>query len=121
MKLLPPAVAALVLTAACAAPGYKGKLQSWVGRTNAELVDAWGEPGDVLVDKEGHTVFVYATVRTETRGGTSMTTRDPITGQPVTMSKAKRVETYWCKTSFTLGEDERVVDYAYEGNDCGAK
>lgn len=120
MKMLLPAVVALILASACAAPGYKGKLQSWVGRSNAELVDAWGEPGDVLVDKEGRTVFVYATVRTETRGGTSMTTRDPLTGQPVTMSKAKRVETYWCKTSFTLGEDERVVAYAYEGNDCEA-
>lgn len=108
---------ALVATG-CAAPGYKGQLQSWIGRSNAELVDAWGEPGDVLVDKEGRNVFVYATVRTETRGGSKMSTTDPITGQPVTVTKPARVETYWCKTSFTLGEDERVVAFDYEGNDC---
>jgi len=114
-------LAAVVLASACAAPGYEGKLQSWLGRSNAELVNAWGEPGDVLVDKDGRTVFVYATVRTETRGGASVGTRDPLTGQPVTLSKPKRVDTYWCKTSFTLGEDEHVVDYAYDGNDCGSK
>ncbi len=121
MRAFSLVVAAVVLASACAAPGYAGKLQSWVGRSNAELVNTWGEPGDVLVDKEGRTVFVYATVRTETKGGTSMTTRDPLTGQPVTMSKPTRVQTYWCKTSFTLDEDEHVAAYAYDGNDCGGK
>lgn len=112
------ALTALAVTCGCAAPGYEGQLQSWVGKTNAELVDAWGEPGDVVVDKAGQNVFVYATVRTERKGGSSMTTRDPMTGQPVTLSKPTRVETFWCKTSFTIDEDERVADYRYEGNDC---
>jgi hypothetical protein len=110
--------AVLALGTGCAAPGYEGQLQSWVGRTNAELVNAWGEPGDVIVDEAGRTVFVYATVRTETSGGTRMSTTDPITGQPISVSKPSRVQTFWCKTSFTLGEDETVVAYDYDGNDC---
>lgn len=121
MRRILLATLAIALASACAAPGYRGKLQSWVGKSNAELVDAFGEPGDVVVDKEGRSVFVYATVRTETKGGKSMTTRDPLTGQPITMSKPKQVETYWCKTSFTLGEDDRVVSFAYEGNDCESR
>jgi hypothetical protein len=111
-------VSVLALLQGCAAPGYEGQLQSWIGRTNAELVDVWGEPGDVLTDRQGRTVLVYATVRTETRGGTSMSTTDPITGQPVSVSKPARVETFWCKTSFTLAEDETVAAYSYDGNDC---
>ena len=111
----------VIAAAGCAAPGYEGQLQSWVGKSNAELVGAWGEPGDVVVDRQGRTVFVYATVRTETSGGTRMSTTDPITGQPITVSKPSRVETFWCKTSFTLGENETVVDYAHEGNDCARR
>ncbi|MGD9292503.1 MAG: hypothetical protein PVJ48_06475, partial [Gammaproteobacteria bacterium] len=64
-KLLMASV--LAVLQGCAAPGYEGPLQSWIGRTHAELVDAWGEPGDVLTDRQGRTVLVYATVRTETR------------------------------------------------------
>ena len=115
-KLLMASV--LAVLQGCAAPGYEGQLQSWIGQTHAELVDAWGEPGDVLTDRQGRTVLVYATVRTETRGGTSMSTTDPITGQPVSVSKPARVETFWCKTSFTLAEDETVAGYSYDGNDC---
>ena len=111
----------LAVAAGCAAPGYEGQLQSWVGKSNAELVSAWGEPGDILVDAQGRTVFVYATVRTETKGGTRMNTTDPITGQPVTVSKPSRVETFWCKTSFTIDEDETVASYAYDGNDCSRR
>ncbi len=113
-------LAAFVLLAlqACAAPGYEGKLQTWIGRTSAQLIDAWGEPGDVLTDGQGRTVLVYAKVRSETRGGTSMSATDPITGQPVSVSRPTRVETFWCKTSFTLDEDETVAAYAYDGNDC---
>ena len=110
--------AALLAANGCAAPGYEGQLQSWVGKSNAELVNAWGEPGDVVVDEAGRNVFVYATVRTERKGGTSMTTNDPLTGQPVTLSKPTRMETYWCKTSFTIDEDETVAAYQFEGNDC---
>jgi hypothetical protein len=47
-----------------------------------------------------------------------MSTTDPITGQPVSVSKPARVETFWCKTSFTLAEDETVAAYSYDGNDC---
>ena len=108
----------LLAATGCAAPGYEGQLQSWVGKSNAELVNAWGEPGDVVVDEAGRNVFVYATVRTERKGGTSMTTNDPLTGQPVTLSKPTRMETYWCKTSFTIDEDETVAAYHFEGNDC---
>ena len=121
MKRMTAAVALLASLAGCAAPGYEGELQSWVGRSNAELVDAWGEPGDLVVDEAGRNVFVYATVRTERKGGTSMTTNDPLTGQPVTLSKPTRIETYWCKTSFTIDEDERVTHYRYEGNDCESR
>jgi len=112
---------ALALATGCAAPGYEGQLQSWLGRTNAELVDAWGEPGDIVVDAQGRSVFVYATVRTEKKGGSRMSTTDPVTGQPVTVSKSSRVETYWCKTSFTIDEDETVASYAYDGNDCSRR
>jgi hypothetical protein len=121
MKRMTAAAAMLASLAGCAAPGYEGELQSWLGRSNAELVDAWGEPGDVVVDEAGRNVFVYATVRTERKGGTSMTTNDPLTGQPVTISKPTRIETYWCKTSFAIDEDERVTSYRYEGNDCESR
>jgi hypothetical protein len=114
--VMPAALIAAMAIGACTAPGYKGQLQSWVGKSNSELVNTWGEPAEVVNDAEGRPVFVYATVRTETKGGTSM--GDPITGQPIKLSKAKTVKTFWCKTTFTIGEDERVEDFTYEGNDC---
>jgi len=105
--VMPAALIAVMAIGACTAPGYKGQLQSWVG-----------EPAEVVNDAEGRPVFVYATVRTETKGATSMGTTDPITGQPIKLSKAKTLKTFWCKTTFTIGEDERVEEFTYEGNDC---
>jgi hypothetical protein len=124
-KALALAVVALafVLAGCATTENYERILQSWVGRTELDLVRAWGAPqrtyetggSKFLVYSSGRNVYIAGTPPAYTTtivGGTAYTSR--IGGTPGQVIGMR------CQTTFELKED-KVIAWQWHGNDCAAR
>ena len=91
-------VAAVAMLAACSSapsrtnPGaYEAALQQWVGRSETELINAWGVPDKSQLLSQGGQVLEY-----DTRDGKNVT----------------------CSTLFTSNLTGTIERYSFRGSDC---
>ena len=110
----------LVLLTACqSVADYDKFLQSWVGRSEADLVATWGAPAfmeNITTDRQ---IFVYIKQKTIV-----MPDEDPnyalLGGDSIYISSNAGMEQaydYYCQTIFTTTNDI-ITGYSWEGDGC---
>ncbi len=109
-----------LIAASCATiKGYDDYLETWIGRSEADLVADWGAPNEMQNLGDGRQLFVYMKQKTVMETGS-----DP---QNVNFGNyslyspendAMQSETlYYCETTFTT-ENDIIVDYSWAGDAC---
>lgn len=110
----------LVALSACATiQNYDDYLESWVGRSEAELVETWGAPIKMENLGGGRQLFTYikqkivmepeANPQNVNFGNYSLYN---------SVNDAMQSETiYYCETTFTT-ENDIIVDYSWAGDAC---
>lgn len=111
----------LMCVAACqkSVSNYDAFLQSWVGKSEAQLVSTWGAPIQMRTIAPNRQIFVYLSERQEDAAG--LTPVNSILGDNSVYSQNTdalgQVYTYYCQTTFTT-QDDIIVDYAWSGDAC---
>ena len=105
---------------------YSSDLQKWVGRSEYQLYNAWGEPENEFFVTPDKKVVVY--VQTYASGQPDyygdelyyqgMGEDRGIIGDLFGPPKEKQIDDYYCKTSFVI-QNSMVVDYNFNGDYCG--
>ena len=108
-----------VLTACHSVQKYEDYLDGWVGRSEADLVTAWGAPSQMQDLGGGRQLFTYIKQKTVMETGA-----DP---QNVNFGNyslyspendALQSEIlYYCETTFTT-QNDIIVDYSWAGDAC---
>lgn len=109
----------LFLSGCASVQGYDTYLNTWMGRSEADLVATWGAPAQMQDLGDGRQILVYMKQKTITEPGFNpenvnfgtnamYNANNDSLGTPVV---------YFCKTTFTTMNDI-VVNYAWEGDDC---
>ncbi len=130
-------VLALAVLSGCATvQGYKDTLQTWMGRSDSELMQAWGQPSSSYASPDGNTILDYHRERTVVIPGytynrpVTSTTTGMVTGD-VNANYTGYTTTYvptttpsqavnkFCDTRFTVA-NHTLVAYSFNGNDCVA-
>lgn len=101
---------------------YSVKLQKWVGRSEYQLYNAWGNPENEFYVTPDKKVVTY--VQTYSSGSPNfyndelyyqgMGEDNGIFGPP----PEAQIDDYYCKTSFVI-QDSIIVDYSFNGDYCG--
>ena len=107
---------------ACQGPtesNYIRNVKSWVGRTPEELITQWGTPSQVL-NNGNEQFYIYTITKeiplsgTQDQGGNGQLNYiSPIQG-----TSAYQTDLF-CQTTFVV-QNDRIVDWDFEGNACKA-
>jgi hypothetical protein len=117
------AVIALVLTGCATTANYEKILQSWVGRTELDLVRAWGPP--LQTYKTGGSKFlVYSSARNVYFAGTPPAYTTTVIGNTAYTNRIGgtpgQIVGMRCQTTFEL-IDQKIISWQWQGNDCVAR
>lgn len=104
---------------------YSADLQKWIGRSENQLYNAWGQPENEFYVEPDKKVVVY--IQTYANGSSNHYSDelyyqgmggegflDDLFGPP----KEKQADDYYCKTSFVI-QNSMIVDYNFNGDYCG--
>lgn len=109
----------MALTACHTVQHYDDYLESWIGKSEAELVETWGGPVKMENLGAGRQLFVYMKQKTVMEPGANP--QDVNFGNYSLYSPANdamQSETvYYCETTFTT-ENDIIVDYSWAGDAC---
>lgn len=117
-------------TAACSginnSAGYSAELQSWIGRSEYQLYNSWGQPANVFYVTPYEKVVTYITTSASGSNtpynqqlyyqgmGDDNSWWDDLFGPPGT---GRQPKIYYCKTSFTI-QNAIIVNFNFNGDDC---
>ena len=111
-----------VLAACATTEKYEAILESWVGKSENALVEAWGPP-DSVYEAAGTRYLTYAKSGTRYVPGTPPTYRTTIVGNTrhtrAYGGTPGHVYNQNCKTSFAIS-DNVIKKWRWEGNACRA-
>ena len=96
---------------------YEKFLNSWIGKSEADLVATWGAPADMETIGQGRQIFTYIQEKQVLEPG-----NQPVqVGQNALYDEANdalgTTYDYYCKTTFTT-QDDIIVDYSWSGDGC---
>lgn len=96
-----------ILLSGCSTISYKGlddRVQSWIGKTEDELVSALGVPTSVY----------------EAPGGTKVIEFNVVDGKTAVVTGYGEVQSYsrFCKTKYVVGASKIIERASWEGNNC---
>lgn len=120
----PMVLAAALLLCACATTeNYENILKGFVGKSEDQLVQAWGPP-DTVYETGGKKYLTYVRSHTGYVPGTPPTYQTRIIGNRAYTTGYGGSAGYFyqlhCKTTFTLSGGT-VTAWRHEGNDCRAR
>jgi hypothetical protein len=142
MRQIVGLIAGIVVLAGCTTtPDHKGILDTWIGKTSAELVSVWGPPSKEVSQISGEKILEYSRAENLSYGGGTVTktqtmytehgmsTAGSNGGSMLSSSRATRADqiphsvdgkeiTWICIIRFTVGVDSRIVQWTEQGNDC---
>lgn len=120
--LLGLTVFVLFISGCATTKGYEQIVNSWVGKSEAQLVRVWGVPAQVF-NSGGRRYFVYNSSHNVYLPGTSSTYRTTFYGDTARTTSyggsAPQTLNYQCETTFEL-MNGKVVFWRYKGNNCRA-
>ena len=93
---------------------YPEMLQTWIGKSEADLVATWGAPADMQTIAPNKQIFVYITEKQTfvpgevPVGNLAYDTTGEVMGQSYD---------YYCTTTFTTYNDI-ITNYSYQGDGC---
>ncbi len=100
-------------------PNYETTLQSWIGKSEADLVETWGAPDQMQTIAPNRQIFVYIKERQVYLDDAGMP--DDFLGQDSLYTQNTdglgQVLDYYCQTIFTT-QDDIIVNYSFEGDGC---
>ena len=96
---------------------YRVMLDTWIGAPVAALVERGGYPDSQFLAPNGNMVYVYSRSMNETTPMTARTYRYDYLPN-TTMYSGGETITYWCKTFFEVGKDEKIIRWSLKGNLC---
>lgn len=105
---------------------YSADLQKWIGRSEYQLYNSWGQPENEFFVAPDKKVVVY--IQNYVSGRPDHYDNElyyqgmnddkglwnDLFGPPV----EKQIDEYYCKTSFVI-QDSIVIDYNFNGDYCG--
>ena len=106
MRIMTMLVTVLVLAGCVLAANYQAKLQTWVGKSEIELVESIGPP-DSWYEVAGSKFISY----NRQRGVTYIRTVGPMSAVGIPS---------WCKTTFQI-RDSLVSSWQVQGNACRSR
>lgn len=105
---------------------YSADLQKWVGRSEYQLYNAWGQPENEFYVAPDKKVVVY--VQTYADGSPNhysdelyyqgMEENSGILSDLFGPPAEKQIDDYYCKTSFVI-QNSMIVNYNFNGDYCG--
>jgi len=143
-KLLISSIFTLLLVGCATTENYEKLLNTWIGDSADNLVSSWGPPTSSYPLSNGGKVMEYVRARTVQTGGYSYSVPQTTyqsgstsiygsgggyaygtySGTSTTnVQKMVPVTTlnYWCKTRFTVDNNNRITTWRWEGNNCRAR
>lgn len=117
-------IAIAAALAGCATTGkYEQMLASWVGAPEVELIRVWGTPMRVY-DSGGRRFMLFSDSRNISMPGVAPTYTTTFVGNTAYTNARGGVPAQnlglWCNTTFEV-QNERVVSWRWEGNDCATR
>ena len=88
---------------------YEAILNTWMGSNVNNLISSWGPPSDEYTMPNGNKMYTWLWV------GNTLVTSNYNKFLKMTLTNAV---TYWCKTTFTVDNNDRITNWRYEGNAC---
>lgn len=118
----------VILLSACASTGnYENTLQPWVGSSETNLYQNWGNPASEFYVTPDTKIVTYIQTENQPIDGNTQpyagievdyqAIETPNYGEDLSNNDNNE---YYCKTSFTITNGE-VVDYNFNGDDCVAR
>ena len=124
--LLLAAGALSLFSSCCDTAAYEAQLQTWVNRSEVDLLSAWGAPSSTY-KIDGSTKLVTFNKTTshfiEGRAPSVTYTEDKHDKHHKTKTvryddgTPDRVVTYYCNTTFTI-KNKKVIAWKWDGDDC---
>lgn len=110
---------ACVTTSCRSVQSYEQMLQSWVGKSEADLVTTWGAPVSMETISPGRQLFVYikekqVTVPGEAPNYTALGENSEYNNFGDSLGETFD---YYCRTTFTT-QNDIIVNYSWEGDGC---
>ena len=121
--------ALFLLPSCCDTEAYEAQLQSWVSRSEVDLVSYWGAPQSVYTINKNTKLFTYKKVYEHTVSGRPASYTKEVTKEKDRYGKTKKERyiydpgtpdynyTTECVTSFTL-QHNKVIAWKHEGEEC---
>ncbi len=96
----------LFLNSCATTAKYSEKLQSWIGKTESDLVTSWGMPTSTY-SLENRKLLMY---RQDFGSNT--------TAQPIYGTYYMNTTHNWCETTFMLDEKKVIFNFQLKGTSC---
>lgn len=106
MRIVAACILLITLNACATTSRYEEILNSWANNDINRLIEAWGPPADTYTMPDGRVLYTWY----YDGGAVAM----PIANMAYAVRRV-------CKTTFTVGNDNRIQCWRYEGNACKAK
>lgn len=117
------AVLVIALLSGCATSAkYNAILDTWMGHDVNELVNSWGYPQNSFKAPNGNTVYVYGSSGSYTMPTQTNTTYN-VVGNTVygnSYTTGGQTLNFWCRTFFEVNDQNIIVNWRWEGNNCKA-
>lgn len=116
-------VAVMFLAGCVSDAGYNQSLQQWIGMPQEALYHEWGVPQSEFYLTPYRKVVTYVETENSPIDGNTQPYQGIINYQAMETQNfgSDTVSTdYYCKTSFTI-ENNEIVDFSFNGDDCVAE
>lgn len=100
------ALSIILITSCTSTQKYEEILQTWIGHTDEELIEKWGVP-DVVYPTSYGKLLMYRKDKGSSGYGQNL-------GNMTYVSSTH----YYCKTTFTLNNENKITKWSWEGNNC---
>ena len=96
---------------------YEKFLNSWIGKSEADLVTTWGAPANMETIAPGRQIFTYIQEKQVLEPDNMPVQLGQNSLYDAANDAIGTTYDYYCKTTFTT-QDDIIVDYSWAGDGC---
>ena len=98
-----------IINSCATTANYTEVVKSWMGSDVNNLITSWGPPSDTFVMPNGNKMYTWL----YTNNSLVTTNYNQYTKQ----LQSRQIQ-WWCKTTFTTDQNNKIIDWRWEGNSC---